>query len=117
MLDRGNEKLSIRRQCALLGVARSSVYRPERPANDNDLALMRRIDELSTTWARFGELSSGSGQANAVKYALGHWDGLVRFLADGRLEPDTNIAKHTATSRCVWSHPSVLDAIRFGTRR
>jgi putative transposase len=46
MLDRSHPKLSIRRQCALLHVARSSVYRPKAPANDNDLALMRRIDEL-----------------------------------------------------------------------
>jgi hypothetical protein len=38
--------LSIRPQCALLGVARSGVNRSPRPANDNDLALMRRIDEL-----------------------------------------------------------------------
>lgn len=46
MLDRCDERLSIRRQCALLGVARSSVYRPVRQANYNDLALMRRIDGL-----------------------------------------------------------------------
>jgi putative transposase len=46
MLDRSHPRLSIRRQCALLHVARSSVYRPKAPANDNDLALMRRIDEL-----------------------------------------------------------------------
>ncbi len=45
--------------------------------------------------ARLGELSSGSGLANAVKYTLGHWDGLVRFLADGRLEPDTNIVERS----------------------
>src|ERR1700757_2171599 len=46
MLDRGHPKLSIRRQCAVLHTARSGVYRPKKPANDNDLALMRRIDEL-----------------------------------------------------------------------
>jgi putative transposase len=46
MLDRGHPKLSIRRQCAVLHTARSGVYRPKAPANDNDLALMRRIDEL-----------------------------------------------------------------------
>jgi putative transposase len=54
MLDRSDAGLSIRRQCALLGVARSSVYRPARPANDNDLALMRRIDELFTAWPFYG---------------------------------------------------------------
>ncbi len=46
MLDRGHPGLSIRRQCALLSLARSGVYRPKRPANDDDLALMRRLDEL-----------------------------------------------------------------------
>ncbi len=54
MLDRANETLSIRRQCALLGVARSGVYRAKQPANDNDLALMRRIDELFTAWPFLG---------------------------------------------------------------
>jgi putative transposase len=48
MLDRADMALSIRRQCTLLGIARSGVYRPPRPANDNDLALMRRLDELFT---------------------------------------------------------------------
>jgi putative transposase len=53
-LDRDRPKLSVRRQCALLGVARSGVYRKPRPANDNDLALMRRIDELFTDWPFLG---------------------------------------------------------------
>jgi putative transposase len=48
MLDRADKAL--RRQCALLGVARSGVYRPAKPANDNDASLMRRIDELFTAW-------------------------------------------------------------------
>ena len=46
ILDRDDPNLSIRAQCAMLGLSRSGVYRP-RPANDDDdLALMRRIDEL-----------------------------------------------------------------------
>jgi putative transposase len=32
----------------MLGVARSGVYRKPRPANDNDLEAMRRIDALFT---------------------------------------------------------------------
>jgi len=28
--------------------------------------------------------------AEAIRYALNHWDGLERFLADGRIELDTN---------------------------
>src|ERR1700732_1781426 len=54
LIDRGARSPSIRRQGALLGVARSGVYRPARPANDNDLALMRRIDELYTAWPFLG---------------------------------------------------------------
>lgn len=54
MLDHEDKELSMRRQCALLGVARSGVYRPKKAANDNDLALMRRIDEMFTAWPFFG---------------------------------------------------------------
>ena len=54
LLQRDHESLSIRRQCQLLSVARSSVYRPPRPANDNDLELMRRIDQLFTAWPFLG---------------------------------------------------------------
>ncbi|MGY3621842.1 IS3 family transposase [Bradyrhizobium sp. USDA 10063] len=52
MLDRADMTLSIRRQCMLLGIARSGVYRPPRPAND--LALMRRLDKLFTAWPFLG---------------------------------------------------------------
>jgi hypothetical protein len=54
LVDRGQGTLPIRRQCTLLGVARSGVYRPPPPANENDLALMRRIDELFTAWPFLG---------------------------------------------------------------
>jgi len=54
LLDRDHGQLSIRRQCALLGVARSGVYRQRQAANDNDAGLMRRIDELFTSWPFLG---------------------------------------------------------------
>jgi len=46
LLDRRHPELSVRRQCALLSLARSGVYRPVAAADETDLALMRRIDEL-----------------------------------------------------------------------
>jgi putative transposase len=46
MVDRVDPKVSVRRQCALLDVARSSVYRGPPEPDPDDLALMRRIDEL-----------------------------------------------------------------------
>jgi putative transposase len=56
LIDRDHGKLSVRRQCELLGVARSGVYRPPPPAanDDDDLTLMRRIDELFTAWPFLG---------------------------------------------------------------
>ena len=56
LVDRNHSDLSVRRQCQLLGVARSGVYRPPPPAanDDDDLALMRRIDELFTAWPFLG---------------------------------------------------------------
>jgi putative transposase len=54
LLDTGHAKLSIRRQCALLGVTRSGVYRQRAPANDNGLAVMRRLDELFMAWPFLG---------------------------------------------------------------
>ena len=41
-LDRKHGVLSIRRQCKLLSVARSGLYRPPIPANDNDLSVQIR---------------------------------------------------------------------------
>ena len=54
MLDRRHPQLSIRRQCALLGLARPGAYQLAKPANDNDLGLMRRLDELFTAWPVLG---------------------------------------------------------------
>ena len=52
-LDRGHERLSVRRQCALLGLARSGVYRAL-PAREDDAAAMRRIDALYTDCPFYG---------------------------------------------------------------
>ncbi len=46
MVERPGTGLSVRRQCALLNLARSGVYRPKPEPGADDLVLMRRIDEL-----------------------------------------------------------------------
>ena len=40
-------------------------------------------------------LSGKSETADAIRYALHHWDGLTRFLDDGRIELDTNIVERS----------------------
>ena len=45
-VERAGNDLSVRRQCALLSLTRSAVYRPKPVTRADDLAVMRRIDEL-----------------------------------------------------------------------
>jgi hypothetical protein len=40
--------------------------------------------------AQIGKLPARGPTAEAIRYALNHWDGLQRFLEDGRIELDTN---------------------------
>ena len=54
MVERPGGNLSVRRQCALLNLARSGVYRPGPVTDADDLALMRRIDELHLKWPFYG---------------------------------------------------------------
>ena len=44
MVERSGKDLSVRRQCELVGVARSGIYRPKPVAEADDLAVS--IDEL-----------------------------------------------------------------------
>ena len=46
MVERSGKDLSVRRQCVLLSLTRSGVYRSKPVAGADDLAVMRRIDEL-----------------------------------------------------------------------
>ena len=48
MVERGG-RLSLRRQSELLGLSRSSLYYTPRGASAEELALMRRLDELYST--------------------------------------------------------------------
>jgi putative transposase len=45
MIDRAHQ-LAVTRQAKLVGLSRASVYYTARPVGDDDLAIMRRIDEL-----------------------------------------------------------------------
>jgi transposase len=49
------------------------------------------------TWVeqQLGRVSGKSLTAEAIRYALHHWDGLVSFLDDGRIELDTNVVERS----------------------
>ena len=53
-------------------------------------------DALKTFFEQqLGRLSGGSDTAKTIRYGLRHWDGLTRFLDDGRIELDTNIVERS----------------------
>ena len=54
MIDSHDPKLSIRRQCELLGISRSSYYHEPAGESAENLALMRVIDEQHLRCPFFG---------------------------------------------------------------
>lgn len=53
-IDPANDNVSIRAQCQLIGLSRSSVYYQPRPIKPKQLELMNRIDELFTQYPIYG---------------------------------------------------------------
>jgi transposase len=51
---------------------------------------LRRVLDM-----RLGQISRKGGLAEAIRYALSHWDGLCRFLDDGRIELDSNTVERS----------------------
>ena len=65
-------------------------------------AQSKPVVEALKTWLE-GELARVSGKsviANAIRYGLKHWEGLVRFLDDGRIELDTNAVERALFAGC-----------------
>jgi len=54
MIEPENGRISVRRQCELLGIARSGLYYQPRPESEENLRLMRLLDELYTRWPFYG---------------------------------------------------------------
>ena len=54
MVSRSHPHFSIVEQCALLKVSRSTLYYKPKPVSEDDLTLMRRIDEIYTKWPFYG---------------------------------------------------------------
>src|SRR4029077_12067636 len=67
------------------------VRRAERQARS------KPIVEALKPWLEenLAKISKGSPLADVIRYGLNHWDGLVRFLDDGRIELDTNTVERS----------------------
>jgi putative transposase len=92
--------LSMRRQCELLGVSRSSLYYEAVPTDPDELALMRRIDELHMQYPFYGsrkiaqELSRVGDPVNRKR--------IQRLM---RLMGIESVAPKPKTSRPAPEHP------------
>ena len=54
LVDHGDPVLPVAAQCRLLKVARSTLYYRPAPVSADDLAVMRRMDELHLSWPFYG---------------------------------------------------------------
>ena len=69
----------------------ASERRNERQASTKPL-----VDALELLLKQqLARLSKGSTLAKAIRYGLNHWDGLCRFLDDGRVEIDSNTVERS----------------------
>lgn len=59
--------------------------------------LSRPVVEALKPWFEdnLARVSKGSKLAEGIAYGLNHWDGLCRFLEDGRIEIDTNTVERS----------------------
>jgi transposase len=66
-------------------------------------ARSRPLVEALFTWleVQLARLPGGSPTAKAIRYPLNHRDGLCRFLADGRIELDTNAVERAIRPVCL----------------
>jgi hypothetical protein len=51
--------------------------------------------------AQVAKLPARGPTADAIRYALNHWDGLERFLEDGRIELDNNSVERAMRPVCL----------------
>lgn len=83
----------------------ASLYRIEAQIRGNTAAERRAVrqakskalvDELKS-WlqAQLARASTKSAIALAIRYGLNHWEGLERFLEDGRIEIDSNVVERS----------------------
>ena len=92
--------LSIRRQCELLGLSRSGLYYEAVDASEEDLALMRRVDEIHLALPFYG-----SRKLTLALRAEGHGVNRKRVQRLMRLMGLESIAPKPKTNRPHPEHP------------
>jgi hypothetical protein len=83
----------------------ATIYAIEAEIRGREAEVRRRVRQQRTkplveelkTWLenQLAAVSRKSTIAEAIRYGLSRWDGLVRFLDDGRIEIDSNVVERT----------------------
>jgi putative transposase len=103
MLDRAHPGLSVRRQCALLALHRSGVYRPQPAEDEADLALMRRIDALFLARPYYGSRRvMATLRAEGLVVNRKRVQRLMRALGIAALGPKPRTGKPAPGHKIYW---------------
>jgi transposase len=83
---------ALRRIAALYAIEAEIRGKPAEERRQVRQQRSRPLVEVMHTWLtqQLERVSGRSASAQAIRYALNHWTGLILFLDDGRLELDTN---------------------------
>jgi transposase len=88
---------ALRRIAEIYGIEARIRGRPPDERRRIRQAETKPLVEALKTWleAELARISAKSALAGAIRYALRHWQGLVLFLEDGRIEVDSNTVERT----------------------
>lgn len=88
---------ALARIAALYQIEAEIQGRPADARRAERQARSRPFIEALDPWlrVRLGEISQKSRLAEAIRYALSRWEGLTRFLDDGRIEIDSNVVERS----------------------
>ncbi len=103
MVDREHPKLPIVRQCALLGVSRSSLYYRPKAASEEDLSLMREMDRQYLETPFYG---SRRMKAWLDRHGMPVSRKRVQRLLRGGCGPSTGVPAPADRRRSIGSMPT-----------
>ena len=88
-------KISITRQCELLGLSRAGYYYRPKPESEKNIGLMRRIDEIYTKYPYYG-VPKITAQLNREKEKVNHKriERLMGVMGIQAIRPKKNLSKN-----------------------
>ena len=95
MIEPGHEELTIKRQCELIGLARSMWYYEPKPMDPEDLKIMRLLDEKYLERPYFGIRRMTDWITKSLKKAINHKRvaRLLRLTGLETIYPKPNLSK------------------------